>query len=269
MSKSKDSFNKYLILGAGAVVGGFTVGAIGLTLLDSIRDSQASSNGLNLVSYNAHLKSGVHKVILTNSFYENFADGRSEKYQDFAITCVKKAYEDLNKHITGIKFDIYTENDGLVKYGFKKAESIDLTNDLPIYLSKEPLSGENGKTSAIATTSWQINDVTRELYGEKIVVYNNYVYMIFNASKTWEENFVPSNSYFYAALIHETMHAMGFAHQNNNDSVMYPYSGRNTNHELTEKDIDMLKTYDTTFYKEKYEVPNTTSNYTTDEGMML
>ena len=37
---------------------------------------------------------------------------------------------------------------------------------------------------------------------------------------------------------------------------MYPYSGINTAHELTDKDIEMLKTYNTTFYSEtKYETP--------------
>ena len=256
MSKKDDSSIKYIGLGAAVLVGGFAIGALGVTLFDNIRDSQPSSNGLQLVSYNAHLKEGIHRIVLTNSFYDLYTDGRSTKWQNYAINCVKKAYTDLNKYNSGIKFDIYTQNDGLLKYGFKKAETIDYMHDIPLNLTTDPLKSDDGKRSAIAITDYQINDTTRELHNQSITVYKPYVYAIFKSTGKWEDDFVPSNSYFYATLVHETMHAIGFAHQNSKDTVMYPYSGINTAHELTDKDIEMLKTYNTTFYSEtKYETP--------------
>ena len=256
MKKKKDDSSEKLMIACGGLAGVFALGMLGYVLYDNIRDSQPSSNGLNLVSYNAHLSPGVHKVILTDSFYQHFSDNRTEKYQDFAIDCVKKAYSDLNTYTTGIKFDLYTQNDGLLKYGFKKAESIDTANDLPIYVSTESLSTDESKASPIAICHHEVNSFSRELHNEYIKVYKPYIYSIFNSGgKTWEQNFNPSNSYFYATLVHETMHAMGFAHQEKKDSVMYLYSGRTTPHELTEKDIEMIRTYNTTFYKEEIETP--------------
>ena len=63
-----------------------------------------------------------------------------------------------------------------------------------------------------------------------------------------------ANTYAYTITVHEMMHAMGFAHQEEKDSIMYAYLSYKSPKDLTEKDKEMLAKYDEVFYDIKHDV---------------
>ena len=267
MGKKIKSFFKNLAIGAATITGGIGLGTGTFFLIDSIERAGGDMNGYKMVHRDAHLKEGVHRIVLTDSFYNLFSK-RSPALQDYAIESLKEAYRDLNKYNTGIKFDIYTQNDGLLKYGLKKADTIDSKNDIQLNLIKTT-EEKDDPDKTVAYSTWNLDKSTRELQYESITMEDKFLFVFFDLNETPEETFVPSNSATYPVIIHETMHCMGFAHRDTPDSIMYPYITLTTPRKLTEADIEILKTYNETYYSKEIETPIIADKKTDEDTMEM
>ena len=244
MGKFK-TFAKYLALFAGAIGGGLGIGWAATDGVDAYYKSQ--DNGLALLAPHVHLKKGTHRVVISDQFYEMLTFETEKTDQDLAINGIKKAYENLNEHLWGINFELCTTANGLDEYGIKKVDTIN-KEDLPLYMTTEII--DNNK-NVLAKTDWDYNYFGRELKEESITFRKTPLFTVYKIYKTDEETMNPLNTYAYTITTHETLHALGLPHTESKDSIMYPYISLSSPKDLTEKDIEILKTYCTTFYGEK------------------
>ena len=122
----------------------------------------------------------------------------------------------------------------------------------------------------LASTDWDINHFTREMRNENITYKRDALFTVWKEYETLEETLAPKNSFAYYITTHELMHAMGFAHVDTKDSIMYPYVSLSSPKDLTEKDIQNLATYCTTFYgAEKTSSKSEDSNKENAQAKML
>ena len=223
-----------LVLGIG--------GAIGLIELKEDID-QRKSNGLALIEDGAHLKQGNHNFVITDEFY-SYLKYEDELDQKLVVDSFKQVYKNFNElNSNKLKFTLCTTSEeASKKYDLPKVNSFS-KYDVPFYITEEDIEG---KPSTIASTKHDIDYFTRELNNESILFKKNYLFAVYNMYDTTEEIIAPSNSLAYTVCAHETMHAMGFAHQSK-DSILYPYMP-SPYKDFTEKDKELLVKYNQTFY---------------------
>ena len=253
--------------GLGLVVGAATVGT-GLALTDGVDlYYKNKETGLTMLVDYAHMKKGDHKVVISGQFYDFLTYETPKEDQALAINGIKKACETLNEYTTNLNFDLCTTVDGLEEYGIRKIDSYSNKYDIPLYLTTETL-GDN--KYVLASTDWDIDHFTRELKNENITYKRDALFTVWQEYDTLEETLAPKNSFAYYITAHELMHAMGFAHVKEKDSIMYPYISLTSPKDLTEKDIQNLTTYCTTFYgAEKTSSPKQSSNKKDAPAKML
>ena len=239
----------------------FTAGGIVLrsdaVLNDNIKNSNRNNDEkLVLLKEGAHLREGNHRVVITDQFYKLLTSDEKmpEKIVNVTIDAFKEAYDTLNKYNTGIQFELYTTNKELAeKYNVDYIDYFS-NKDIPIYLTEKDINNDSNVAAAL---NWKFNDEKREMINLDIVFKYDTV-LTFRNGDTLEETLTTKNSYTYSITLHETMHGMGFAHQDTKDTVMYPYTSFDTPKDLTDRDIKMLEKYNEVFYSKK-------QNNSTDE----
>lgn len=261
----KFTLKDWLIYGS---IGGVLGLGIAWGLTDGLDLYYKHKTGLELIDRNAHLKAGVHDVIITDQFYRllEYEDVKSDnknyeaiKDTEFSIiNGIKKAYEDLNAVNKGIQFNLCAETDKLTEYDIPQKDNVDKKNDLLLYMSPNKMKSSSPNKATMAITDFDHNDFTGELTNETIIFQRDYMAQRWGTSEELADinKFNPINTYAYVLTVHESMHAMGFAHQKGADSIMYPYVTKNSPKTLTKKDIAMIKRYNEVFYNSKYETPD-------------
>ena len=249
----KKTFKKFLAtlgligLGVGAFSVGIAVPKITFDAIESINESVGTN--LPLMHAGVYLKSGTHKVIFTEQFYNELTKDTTKEEQYIAVNSIKKAFENLSELNTKINFKLYTINDGLTEYGIDKTDDFSTRNDIPLYISINTL--ENNK-NVLAKTDWNYSMFTYELKDEKITYKKDALFVTWTDTDKdmTEGEFDYLDCCAYTITAHEAMHVMGFSHIDDKDSLMYPYlSVLYSNHDFSEKDKKRIDLYNVEFYK--------------------
>lgn len=241
----------------GIIVISYGVGIGGsMLVIDGIdRHYEKLTGDLPLLVAGAHLKAGTHRVVIGGQFMNMLKYDTTEENQDLALRGIAKAYENLNDlNSNKLQFKLCTTEDGLEKYGITKIDKIG-QNDIPLYITNDFAENPN----IMAETDWHYDNWTRELKDESITYKKKYLSGVWKAYETMEETLAAENSLAYTITAHESMHLMGFAHYNTEDSLMNTYcSGKNT--DFQECDVKMIAKYNEIFYKTKTKYSTTYAN---------
>ena len=268
--KNKKKLLKDLGIAVGSTIC-FVGGGLSMTSCASSFSEMLNSNGkgLNLRFIGAHIKEGIHRVVISNQFWEAYIPEATEEDKIITINGMKKAYEDLNEACSNVSFELCSTEDEPSKYGVKKIEEIG-KNDIVLYVSD--IVHEN--PLALARTEYlAINPLTSEIERSSITFRKSAL----NASRLNTESLTPQFYVMYSLTIHESMHCMGFWHENSRTSVMYDTSIygeeylnnlKNNNYTcLSKEDRLALDKYCVTFYNAapKYmeNVKNVNANHLT------
>ena len=182
-----------------------------LKVANDINDKKTA--GLNLMPGDFHMKKGNHRVVITNQFWEAYIPDASEVDKKITVNGMKKAYKDLNDACSGISFELCTTEDEPTKFGIPKIDKVK-KNDIPLYV--EDLIDNNKYVLGNAHCE-NINPFTFEI-GKLDITYKKEILDAVYSEKYLN---VPHNAVIYDIAVHETMHCMGFAHNEDKDSVMY------------------------------------------------
>ena len=248
--KSLDKFIKSFGLATGI---GSVLGAGSLFVVYDIMEKQneKKSEGLNLVWKGAHLSKGNHRVVITDQFWKAYIPNIDDPIdKEITINGMKKAYEDLNAACDGVSFELCTTESEPAKYGVKKIDKLQ-KDDIALYV-KDIISNSN---NVFAQTSFKRAGMFSSENKDISITYKTDALNLV-CSKDYLA--VPQNAAVYYITVHESMHAMGFAHEEKRDSVMYPQASffkfdyrflEDPNHTcLTEKDKLALDKYCVQFY---------------------
>ena len=251
MSKKEGfkEFFKYF----GLVAGSGLVGVgLGMALTDGVDAYYRSkTDGLVLLREGAHLKEGTHKVVISDQFYQLLTYETAEQDQTLAMNGIKKACEVLNENVKGVQFDLCTTvKDCAEKYSLKQVDGAE-KGDITFYLTNDIL---DNNPNVLGNTDWDIEHFSRELKDLSITFRSKAMFTVWSLFPEDKEVMDPLNTYAYTITVHEMMHAMGFAHQEEKDSIMYAYLSYKSPKDLTEKDKEMLAKYDEVFYDIKHDV---------------
>ena len=171
----------------------------------------------------------------------------TQEDRDLAINGLKEAYTTLNEYNSKLNFNFCTTNkDFAEQYNIPKVNSIG-KRDIPLYLTTDIL--ENNKY-VMAKTNWDYNSFTYEMKDLSITIKKDCLFQVWKVYETLEETLTPKNSAAYTIAIHETMHAMGFAHVDPKvaESIMNAYVSYRSPKDLTEFDKQILDKYNVQFY---------------------
>ena len=238
---------KEILIWAGVIVGGGIGGAGGMKLAFDAQESHFAnmSQGLPLLKAGAHIKQGNHNVVITDQFFNVLSYNAPQEDQDFAINGIKESYFTLNKYNSKLNFNLCTTVDQVAKrYDIPKIKSIG-KQDIPLYATDGILEGSK---YVLAKTDWSLDNFTYQMKKLSITYRADALYAYNMAYSTKEETFNPKNATIYAISLHESMHAMGFAHNNKNRTIMNTYLSLSSPKDLTEYDIEMLDKYNVQFY---------------------
>ena len=233
---------------------GLSLGICGGALFDGLETYHIiKSNGLVLLKNGVHLKEGNHKVIITDQFYELLTYQTKESSQYLAISGLKAAYERLNEVNTGVQFDLCTTDKELSKkYSIEYTESFDTKNDIPLYLTEEAI---NNDITVLAKAVTSENFVTRETYNNSIIFKKDTIFSTWIYYPNPHQTNAPKNTSIYSIAMHETLHLMGFAHTDNEYSLLYPEATCD-NIDLSKEDIKMIAKYNEVFYGKSKKTQN-------------
>ena len=237
------TFLKYL----GLMVGSAGIGMGGAFLVTDGVDTyyRNKTDGLVLLREGAHLKEGTHKVIISDQFYQLLTYETAEQDQTLAMNGIKKACEVLNENVKGVQFDLCTTvKDCAEKYSLKQVEGAE-KGDITFYLTNDIL---DNNPNVLGNTDWDIEHFSRELKDLNITFRAKAMFTVWSLFPDDKDIMNPLNTYAYTITVHEMMHAMGFAHQEEKDSIMYALLSYSSPKDLTIKDKQMLAKYDEVFY---------------------
>ena len=236
----------------GALTLGGAIGVGGAAALTDGVDAyyRNKTDGLVLLREGAHLKEGTHKVVISDQFYELLTYETTEQDQTLAMNGIKTACNTLNENVKGVQFELCTTvKECAEKYSLKQVESVE-QGDITFYLTRDILCNN---PNVLGDTVWDIEHFSRELKDLNITFVAKAMFTVWSLFPEDKEVMDPLNSYAYTITVHEMMHAMGFAHQEEKDSIMYAYLSYKSPKDLTEKDKQMLAKYDEVFYNIKHE----------------
>ena len=175
--------------------------------------------------------------------YEELVKDTTKEDQYIAVNGIKKGFENLNKLNSGIKFKLYTTNEGLMEYGIQKIDKFSKTKDIPLYIYDGNIKGVR---TTLAATEWNYNSFSYELEKESLTYKKEALFTVWNNFKTnpMENEFDYLNCLSYRITIHEAGHLEGLAHVDTDESIMNPYmsilSGVRDFSWIDEKIIDKL-----------------------------
>ena len=248
----KKPFKKFLatlgLIGLG--IGAFGVGVgVPKLAIDAIEATHESvGEDLPLLHAGVHLSDGEHKVIFTDQFYVELMKETSYEDQYIAVNSIKKAFENLSDLNSKIDFKLYTTNEGLTSYGIPKIDSYSTKKDIPLYIKDGIIDGNR---LTLGKTDWSYSFFTYELKDESITFKKDVLFTTWsNEDKDMTEGeFDYSNCVAYTIAAHEAMHAMGFAHVDDRESLLYPtISLLSGCKDFSEKDKKYIDLYNVEFY---------------------
>ncbi len=246
MGKKRDGIKGILKMAGIAIIGAaIGIGGMNLTL-DLVDHHHASvADGLPLLANGVHLKEGEHNVVITEQFDEMLHFGTTEEDEFLVVNAFKEAYTTLNNYNSKVNFNLCTQDENLAeKYDIPKVDSIG-KQDIPLYMTTEVL--DNNK-NVMAHTNWHYELFSHELKDLSITFRKNYLLMVWDELDTIEETLSAHNAAAYTTAVHESMHAMGFAHIDDRASIMNTYVKPGTPKDVTEYDIYLLDKYNVQFY---------------------
>ena len=246
---------------------GLSLGVCSGALFDGIEIyHRVKSDGLVLLKNGVHLKEGNHKVVITDQFYELLTYQTKESSQYLAISGLKAAYERLNEVNTGVQFELCTTVKELSKkYSVGYTESFDVKNDIPLYLTEEAI---NNNITVLAKAVTSENFITRETYNNSIIFKKDTIFSTWIYYPNPHQTNAPKNTSIYSIAMHETLHIMGFAHTDNECSLMYPEATCD-NIDLSKEDIEMIARYNEIFYGKKQKEQNKIENDKAEEYLIF
>lgn len=246
MSKKKDILDILKWAGIFVLVGATVVNKAYM-IMDIIRSYHTGkSQGLPLLANDIHLKKGDHNFVITDSFYSELTNSNfSEESKKMIIDGLKEAYTTLDYYNSQLNFKLATTVDEAAeKYSITKVNKVG-KQDIALYMTDKVLKNNE---NIMANTESQHNPFNYEIENVNITFRTKYANAIWQAYDTIEETLAPKNTVIYTMAVHEGMHAMGFAHIDDHESIMNTYTKENTPRDLTEYDIEMMDKYNVQFY---------------------
>ena len=202
-----------------------------------------------LLAKDIHLKKGTHKVVVCENFYDVLSV-RDEKSKQYVFKNIKAAYDRLNEVNTGVQFELCTTSYTVAdNYDLKYVDYVDVNSDIVLDMIAGKFE-ENPKAAAIAHCDW--DEKTRELKDLKITLRLKWVNAKWVIKSDEEKHYAVDNSYIYSVILHEALHTMGFAHQDDENSIMY-YKTKQA-HDFSPEDLEMINKYNEVFYGTKQNI---------------
>ena len=229
-----------------AVLGGSLVAGGTMFVFDAIDSHHAKiSEGLPLLHGGIHLKKGEHKVVITDQFYKLLSYDTPQEDQDLVVNAFKEAYKNLNKYNTGVNFKLCTTSEeASEKFNLPITESFK-NDDIKLYATDGII---NNNKNVLAATDWDYDFFTYEMKDLSINFKKDKLFSVWKVYDTVEETLSPYNAAAYTVAAHETMHAMGFAHVDDEESIMNTYVKYKSPKDFTEYDKKIMDKYNVVFY---------------------
>ena len=241
------------------------IAIVGLVKFDNLNDCYKDTvNGIDLIAKGAHLKKGVSRVIITDQFYEIMSYENKIGAQRFIMGGIIAAYDRLNEVNTGVQFELCTTVPKVAEdYSIKQIDEIDTKYDILLLMPKELYIDDD--KNILGQANHGIDKSSRELINQTITFRRNRLQLHLKRYKEDpEKDSDPKNSYAYSITLHETLHAMGFAHTEDKNSIIYPYCGYE-NRDLSQDDIEMIEKYNFVFYGKSKKTQNEKENEKAEE----
>lgn len=246
MSKKKDVLD--ILKWMGIIVIGGVAGAGGMYLLtDGIQSHYANmSQGIPLLVDGVHMKKGDHNFVITDKFsYKLTSFNAPEEDQKMIIDGLKEAYTTLDTYNSQLNFKLATTVDEIAeKYNIPKIDKVG-KQDIALYMTNEVLDGNE---RVMAHTDWSYNPFNYEMKDLSITIRTKYANAVWKTYDTIEETLAPKNTAIYTIAVHESMHAMGFRHIDDEPSIMNTYTNFTSPKDVTDYDIKMMDKYNVQFY---------------------
>ena len=139
----------------------------------------------------------------------------------------------------------------------KYADNVDACSDIVLDMMDSESEAlnilEHGVT--MATTYTEYDKKTQETKNIKITYEKYYTHITYKYYRDdIEKQLSPLNSYCYTLTLHEMLHAMGIGHNEDETSIMYPYS-RDDIIDFSQSDLTMIEKYNQVFYGKTKQAP--------------
>ena len=232
------------VLGLGVLFGG--VVAEGSVFAIDIINGKKGKN-LPLLSGGIHLREGNHNVVITDQFYSHLKY-ENQVDKDIVVNGFKEAYNDLNRYNAGLNFTLCTTNKELAtEYNIPNVSEIG-SQDIPLYCTTEII--ENNK-NVMASTGYNEAFLTHEMKDVSITFKKDSLFKVWRTYDTVEETLNVYNTAAYTTCAHESMHAIGFSHIDDHESIMNTYVSYSGSKTFTDYDIKLMDEFNTIFYGTK------------------
>ena len=241
---------------------GLSLGVCSGALFDGVElYHKHKSDGLVLLKDGAHLKQGMHKVVISDQFYELLTFKTKEVSQKLVINGIKTAYDRLNEVNTGIQFELCTTVPKIAQdYSIKQVENFDLKNDILLYMTDKYI---DDRKDVLAKVDCKTDFFTRERTNGSIIFKKDSIFSVWKYYDDSKQTLAPQNTCVYTLTLHETLHYMGFAHQDDKNSIMYPHASYE-NTDLNSEMIEMIQKYNYVNYETNQIIQNQSNTEQTD-----
>ena len=251
--------------GIGAIGGALGIGGAWLAcdLIDNHFSSM--SQGLPLLAPGVHMKSGDHNIVITDQFCELLSYGTTQEDEYLVMNSFKESTKNLNQYNSKLNFNLCTTDSTIAeKYDITYVDSVK-KDDITLYATEGVLSNNPG---VMGNTDWDYDFFTHEMKDLSITFRKKYLLQVWTMKDTIEGTLNPYNCAAYTTFSHEMMHCLGFAHIDDQESIMNTLCTLTSPKDFTTYDIQLMDKYNVQFYNAEptYYVSTTndaSSSYTT------